>query len=67
MPNPKRAELEQMLREVGYPCGRAELVEHAAAQGAGDDLLGHLCALPERSYDSLGSVDRACAELQFIR
>ncbi|MEV6907833.1 DUF2795 domain-containing protein [Amycolatopsis sp. NPDC051071] len=50
------------LDDVRYPCGRDELLRRAAAQGAGDDVLGHVGKLPEREYDRAETVHRLLAE-----
>ena len=42
--------LRTLLSDLEFPCGRAELLRHAAAGGADDDLLGHLAALPDDSF-----------------
>ncbi|GLY71395.1 DUF2795 domain-containing protein [Amycolatopsis taiwanensis] len=47
-----------LLSDVDFPCSRAELLRHAAAGGADDDVLGHLAALPERRYPGLADVIR---------
>jgi hypothetical protein len=49
-------EIEDYLHDVEYPCGRDELLRRAAANGAGDNVVGHLGALPERDYDCLDTV-----------
>jgi hypothetical protein len=46
------------LAGVRYPCGRDELLRRAAANGGGDEVLGHLGRLPERDYDCLDTVTR---------
>jgi hypothetical protein len=50
------------LDGLGYPCGRGRVIEHAAAQGADDDMLGHLGSLPEQDYDGFDAVDTALAQ-----
>lgn len=44
------------LTDVDYPCGRGEILRRAAANGAGDTVLGRLSTLPERDYDCLDTV-----------
>ncbi|MGW4488352.1 DUF2795 domain-containing protein [Amycolatopsis sp. NPDC004368] len=46
------------LTEVEYPCGRDELLRRAAAQGAGDQVIGHLGKLPEQEYADADAVHR---------
>lgn len=45
-----------LLSGVDFPCDRVELLRHAAACGADDDVLGHLAALPWTRYASLDAV-----------
>jgi len=54
VPNP--VQMQKFLGGVEYPCGRDELVEHARSKGAGDDVLAHLRALPDRTYDGPNAV-----------
>jgi hypothetical protein len=48
---PDALELRRYLRGLDYPSDRAGVVEHARRRGATDDVLRHLKALPNRSYD----------------
>jgi hypothetical protein len=48
---PDALELRRYLRGLDYPSDRAGVVEHARRRGATDDVLRHLNALPNRSYD----------------
>ncbi|HKS48619.1 MAG TPA: DUF2795 domain-containing protein [Amycolatopsis sp.] len=50
--------LRTLLSDLDFPCGRADLLRHAAACGADDDILGHLGALPEGSYAGIDAVAR---------
>jgi len=53
--------MDRALEGMCYPCDRRQLVRHAAAQGAGDDLLGHLGGLPDHRYDGVTAVREALA------
>jgi hypothetical protein len=53
-PNP--IQMQKFLAGVNYPCGRDDLVEHARGKGAKDDVLKHLKALPDRTYDGPNAV-----------
>jgi hypothetical protein len=55
-------DLENYLADVEYPCGREELLRRATANGAGDDIVGHLGTLPPRDYDCLDAVHRNLGE-----
>lgn len=57
LPNP--IELQRCLSGVEYPADRDALVEHAKSKGAGDDILRHLSAMPEGSYDGPDKVSQA--------
>lgn len=60
MGQPRPHRIRQFLDGVEYPCGRVELVRYAAANGAGEDLLGQLGCLPEdKRFDSFDGVHDA--------
>jgi hypothetical protein len=44
-----------------YPCGRAGLLHHAAAHGAGDEVTGALARLPDIQYTCIDDVNDALA------
>ncbi|GAB3734266.1 hypothetical protein GCM10027598_59630 [Amycolatopsis oliviviridis] len=52
------SDVREYLSEVEYPCERADLLRSATAQGAGDDVLGHLGKLPEQRYENANAVHR---------
>lgn len=56
MPQPNPIRLQKFLSGVDYPCSRDELVRHARDNGADDDVLQHLQAIPDRSYDGPNAV-----------
>jgi hypothetical protein len=58
-PNP--IEMQKYLSGVDYPCDRDSLVEHARNQGADDEVLRHLEALPDRTYDGPNAVSKEYA------
>lgn len=51
--------VRRSLDGLEYPCDRKAVIEHAAAHGADDDLLGHVGALPEREFNGRDEVDAA--------
>ena len=53
-PNP--IQMQKYLGGVDYPCDRDGLVEHARSKGADGDVLEHLQALPDRTYDGPNAV-----------
>lgn len=44
------ATLAVVLAGRRYPCCRTDLIEHAAARGAGDEVLGVLGGLPDGDF-----------------
>ncbi|MDT7799655.1 MAG: hypothetical protein QOI78_3088 [Actinomycetota bacterium] len=50
------SDVRQYLSDVEYPCERGELLRCAAAQGAGEDVIGHLGKLPEQRYENAEAV-----------
>ncbi|NIH79484.1 DUF2795 domain-containing protein [Amycolatopsis viridis] len=61
IPDPDR--LHALLSDVDFPCGRAELIRRATANGADDSVLGHLGAIPDSTYPDLDAVTSACSEI----
>lgn len=56
MPTPNPVQMQNYLSGMDYPAGRDQIVEHARRQGADDEVLQHLQALPDRDYDGPNSV-----------
>ncbi|WP_336660715.1 DUF2795 domain-containing protein [Leucobacter sp. USHLN153] len=52
-------EVQRHLGGVDYPASRDDLVETARNNGAGDDVVSALEALPDREYDSPTAVSEA--------
>lgn len=52
-------QMQKSLAGVDYPCGKADLVEHARANGADDTVLDGLDAIPDREYDGPNAVSKA--------
>lgn len=48
------------LEGMTYPCDRDQLLQHAAAMGAADDVLGRIGTLSEEDrYADLDGIERA--------
>ena len=58
-PNP--IEMQKYLSGIDYPVDRDGLIEHARSQGAPDEVIQHLEALPNRSYDGPNAVSKEYA------
>lgn len=56
MADAKRSLLESLLEEMPLPARRDEIVEHAEVEGADEDMLAALRALPDREYESADDV-----------
>lgn len=52
-------QMQKSLAGVNYPCGKDDLVDHARANGADDDVLNGLEAIPDREYDGPNAVSQA--------
>lgn len=63
MTQPNFPMVRNSLDGIAYPCVRADLLRHAAAQGAGDDTLGALNGLPDRQYRSAEDVCGSLCDL----
>jgi hypothetical protein len=48
--------IESLLEGMPLPARRDEIVEHAEIEGADDDLLAALRALPDREYETVDDV-----------
>jgi hypothetical protein len=48
--------VESLLEGMPLPARRDEIVEHAEIEGADDDLLAALRALPDREYETADEV-----------
>lgn len=56
MRDPDTSQIVSVLEGMPLPARRDEIVEHAEIEGADDDLLAALRALPDREYDSTDDV-----------
>ena len=54
MSNP--IQMQKYLSGVDYPASREDLVEHARSQGADEEVLRKLDAMPDRTYDGPNAV-----------
>ena len=61
MANPDFIEVQRFLSGVDYPAGKQDLVEHARSQGAGEDVVSALEAIPDREYNGPNGVSEAVA------
>ena len=50
------SELQSLLEAMPLPARRDEVVDHAEIEGADDDLLAALRALPDREYETMDDV-----------
>jgi hypothetical protein len=51
--------LDSLLEGMPLPARRDEIVEHAEVEGADEDLLAALRALPDHEYESADEVGEA--------
>ena len=49
-------EVQKALGGVDYPAGKDQLVSHAEANGAGDEVLEKLRGIDDRDYDGPNAV-----------
>jgi hypothetical protein len=49
--------IQSILEGMPLPARRDEIVEHAEIEGADEDLLAALRALPDREYETAEEVD----------
>jgi hypothetical protein len=53
---PSPIELQKHLSGVDYPASKKELIDRAQQQGADNDLIDALQAIPDREYDGPNAV-----------
>ena len=58
---PSPIEIQKHLSGVDYPASKATIVQAAEDQGADDQVLDALGAIPDREYDSPTAVSSAVA------
>lgn len=56
-------ELQKYLKGMDYPADKQGLLEHAKGQGAPDDVMSTLEALPEGPYDAPTDVTKAVGDM----
>jgi hypothetical protein len=56
-------QLQKVLSGVDYPSSRDDLVDRAKSNGADDEVLKQLQALPDQTYDGPDEVSKAAAEV----
>jgi uncharacterized protein DUF2795 len=54
-------EIQKCLSGVSYPATKDQLVEHARKNGADDDVIKALSAMPDGEYDGPNRVSSAVA------
>jgi hypothetical protein len=59
MPQPEFIEVQKYLSGVGYPATKDQLVEQAKSNGASQDVIEALSAMPEGEYDGPNRVSSA--------
>jgi hypothetical protein len=56
-------QVQKFLGGLDYPVGKQQLVEHARRNGADDDVMSTLEALPFDDFNSPNDVSEAIGEL----
>jgi Protein of unknown function (DUF2795) len=59
-----RSVVGSILEGMPLPARRDEIVEHAEVEGADDELLAALRALPDREYESTDEVGEALRPIE---
>ncbi|NEC63305.1 DUF2795 domain-containing protein [Streptomyces sp. SID9727] len=60
--NANPIELQKALGGVNYPAGKGTIVDQARQNGAGDEIVAALDALPEKEYESPAQVSKEVAQ-----
>ena len=45
-------QINQLLSQIPYPIGKAQLVQFAQQHGANDQIMGVINSLPDKTYNS---------------
>ena len=56
------ANVAQYLSGIDFPCQKNDLAQHARQNGAGDEVLEVLRALPEHEYNNMADVMKGYGE-----
>ncbi|MBV9844807.1 MAG: DUF2795 domain-containing protein [Kutzneria sp.] len=56
-PNP--IQMQKFLAGIDYPASRDDIVEHARSQGADNEVLTTLNAIPDKTYNGPNAVSQA--------
>lgn len=62
MARPNPIQLQKHLGGMDYPAGKDEIVAHAEAQGASEELLSALREIPDRQYNGPNAVSAAFSD-----
>ncbi|MFC8536685.1 DUF2795 domain-containing protein [Streptomyces sp. NPDC057249] len=60
--NANPIELQKALGGVDYPAGKDAIVDQARQNGAGDEIMAALDALPDKEYESPAQVNKEVAQ-----
>ncbi|MEU3221125.1 DUF2795 domain-containing protein [Streptomyces sp. NPDC006971] len=60
--NANPIELQKCLGGLGYPAGKESILEQARENGAGEDILDALGALPDKEYESPAEINKEVAQ-----
>ncbi|KKS25208.1 MAG: hypothetical protein UW43_C0012G0015 [Candidatus Yanofskybacteria bacterium GW2011_GWA1_44_21] len=57
MANINPGQVQQYLQGLNFPAEKDEIISNATEKGAGEDILGALRRLPDKSYDNTAEVN----------
>ena len=58
MANVNPIQVQKALGGMDYPAGKQEILDHARQQGADDEVISALEAIPDREYDGPSGVQK---------
>ncbi|KUG20607.1 hypothetical protein ASZ90_009660 [hydrocarbon metagenome] len=58
------AHIQKFLAGIDYPVSKKQLIEHAKAHKADNDVITVLKAMPEREFNSPTDVSKAIGEVE---
>lgn len=57
-------QIQRFLTGVDYPCSKSEIMQHAASQGADEDVMRTLEGLPQDAFSSPKELTQALGEME---
>ena len=57
-------QVQKFLKDLDYPAGKSDLLDHARIEGATENVISTLDMLPDRLFEGLSDVTQAIGDLR---